>query len=413
MWARIPPYTHEFKANTKRRWIGRRLVDVMLQEFSGRNEAYYLAAIQAGAIRVNGKRADEAYRLKDGDLISHIVHRHEPPAPTDDVEILHRDTEIIVANKPCGLPVHPNSAYTRNTLTEALKRKCGEKHLSAINRLDKQTSGIVVLAVSPESAQKYHGLMAGHGIRKYYLAAIRGRLPDKVVVVDVPLHISPSTCTTQIKREGSSFSGKRSITLFKHISTAPEHSVVLCRPITGRTHQIRVHLQVLGYPIVNDQLYTRAHTYPEIQSLLQSPGKESILVTEKALLNEESGTHKMHSREETLAPKMHEQAEHTGSINAESNDAVTGVGSGVVAGEGEGKQEIENSGQKGQEQDFVISSCLHCQSPAPLFSGFSSLFLHAFHYILGDHAYTTGIPGWCKAEAEEIQEGIRDLEACL
>ena len=120
----VVPYVHEFTTFTKKRWIGRGILDVYKDEFSAHSAEYYEEAIRQGFINVNGKRCKEInQRLLNGDKIVHRSHRHEPPVLCGPLDICHSDDDVIIVQKPSTVPVHPCGAYYHNSLTHILRKE--------------------------------------------------------------------------------------------------------------------------------------------------------------------------------------------------------------------------------------------------------------------------------------------------
>jgi len=272
----VAPFFHTYKTYVKERWIGRTLIDVFTSEFRDREPEYYRETMEAGGVTVNGKTAGPDRVLKNGELISHTLHRHEPPVTADPVGVIHEDDDIIVINKPAGVPVHPAGRYYHNSVVEILRAERGNAfNPSPCNRLDRLTSGIMFIGKTPKAAERVASQIQARTVRKEYVARVMGRFPDGEVVCDQPiLLISPKLGLNRIRANGRS-----ARTVFKRLAYyGPAHppadqgeaggsgggrpwtrkqgySVVRCLPVTGRTHQIRVHLQFLGYPIQNDPIY--------------------------------------------------------------------------------------------------------------------------------------------------------------
>ncbi|KAI5136245.1 hypothetical protein NEAUS07_1545 [Nematocida ausubeli] len=287
---RMPWYIYEHRAYTKERWVGCKLLDVLSNEFKRRSSLYFQKAIEAGSIHVNAQSVDISYILKHGDLITHTTHRHEPPIPTDKIDIIYENNDILVVDKPSGIPCHPNSSYNKNSLTEILKQRMGLNFISAQNRLDKQTSGVVILAKNSEAAVEYHKKMAEREGIKIYLCKVRGEFPEHEIIVDLPLAISRKTCTTTIHQIDGVFQGKKSTTIFRRIpqNTAAGESILACGLVTGRTHQIRVHLQAIGFPIVDDMVYSQPYIESDlINDLLKIQDNEIVVEKDQ---NEEKHT---------------------------------------------------------------------------------------------------------------------------
>lgn len=282
---RVTPYDYTYKTWCKQRWRGRQLLEVFESEFRDRTVAYYKQAMETGSVAVNGKTVGPHYVLKNGDLVSHTIHRHEPPVTAEPVQILHEDDDMIVINKPAGVPVHPAGRYSYNSLIEIMKAERGPDFIPyPCNRLDRLTSGIMFIGKNPKSAARLSVQIGQRSVRKEYIARVVGKFPDGEVVCDQPvLVISPKLGLNRVRA-----SGKAARTVFKRLAyyppadTPPDsgssgegpasseqgaadcgrpwkgkkgYSIVRCLPVTGRTHQLRVHLQFLGHPIENDPIY--------------------------------------------------------------------------------------------------------------------------------------------------------------
>lgn len=232
--------------------------------------------------------------IKNHDVLETTTHKHEPPVKqwcSQEVEaedlpgriagfnIVFEDESILVIDKPSGIPVHPTGQFYQNTITELLKLH-GVDALPCY-RLDKITSGLLILAKNSQSAGEIQKSIRSRDMIKIYLARVKGRFPHSELILDnenaaettfedtskVTVEMTP-IYSIDPKRQfpvGLSAS-KDAITKFypiRYFSHADE-TVVACKPITGRTHQIRIHLARLGHPIVNDSVYCSHITkYPE------------------------------------------------------------------------------------------------------------------------------------------------------
>jgi tRNA pseudouridine synthase 9 len=311
---RVAPYHYTYNTWCKERWRGREVLDVFESEFRDRPISYYKHAIETGQVCVDGKVVSPNYVLKNGNLVSHTIHRHEPPVSAAPITILHEDDDMIVINKPSGIPVHPAGRYNFNSLVEIMKAERGPEWIAyPCHRLDRLTSGIMFIAKHPKSAAALSKQIRKRSVRKEYIARVIGEFPDGEVVCDQPiLQISPKLGLNRIRADG-----KSARTVFKKLAYYPPreprvrppspnpaeddskpwlrkegHSIVRCLPVTGRTHQIRVHLQHLGHPIQNDPIYAnqkvwglrlgfndpeaRENTDEDIISRLSRMGKDDV-----------------------------------------------------------------------------------------------------------------------------------------
>ena len=152
----VKEYKHEFVAFTKKRWIGQTLLDIYTKEFLANTKSYYEESIASGKISVNGEAVTSYYKLKDCDKIVHAVTRRETPVLEDPkIEILYEDENLLAVDKPPSMPVHEGGSYKYNTFLGILEHDMGYKGLKCVNRLDKQTSGVVYLAKNEKTANDF------------------------------------------------------------------------------------------------------------------------------------------------------------------------------------------------------------------------------------------------------------------
>ncbi|XP_055961187.1 RNA pseudouridine synthase 7 isoform X2 [Mercurialis annua] len=236
----VRPYYFEFVSHVKNRWAGKTIVDLFTEEFKGRDYDYYVSAVKCGRIQVDGEMVPVSHVVKSSQKISHFVHRHEPPAMAWDVPILYKDSDVVTVCKPAGVPVHPCGQYRKNTVVGILQAENDIAPLFPVHRLDRLVSGLLILARNASKADLFRQEIEAGVIQKQYVARVIGVFPED--------EISNSGGDSPAK-------GKAACTKFTRISTNGTHSIVLCKPITGRTHQIRVHLKYTGHPIANDFLY--------------------------------------------------------------------------------------------------------------------------------------------------------------
>jgi tRNA pseudouridine32 synthase len=278
---RVAPYPFTYNTWCKERWRNRRLLDIFESEFRDRPLQYYKDAMETGQVAVNAQKVGPDYIVRNGDKISHTLHRHEPPVTADPIEVIHENDTMIVINKPAGVPVHPAGRYNFNSVTEILKAERGPDFIPyPCNRLDRLTSGIMFIGKDPKAAEELGIQIKGRTVRKEYIARVVGEFPDGEVVCDQPiLAISPKLGLNRVRANG-----KAARTVFKRLAYYPPrgpesaaspglddngrpwlkkqgYSVVRCLPVTGRTHQLRVHLQHLGHPIQNDPIYANRRVW--------------------------------------------------------------------------------------------------------------------------------------------------------
>ncbi|KAG2678471.1 hypothetical protein I3760_11G003400 [Carya illinoinensis] len=259
----VLPYYFEFISHVKNRWAGKTIVDLFSEEFKGRPYDYYVSAVKCGRIQVDGEIVPVSYIVKRSQKISHFVHRHEPPVMAWDVSILQKEPDVLTVCKPASVPVHPCGQYRKNTVVGILQAEHGLAPLFPIHRLDRLVSGLLILARNASKADLFRQQIEAGLVQKQYIAKVLGEFPVDEQTVDANIDYNAregrSTAEEKDTSSDTPVKGKVACTKFTRISTDGTTSIVLCEPITGRTHQIRVHLQYMGHPIANDMLYLSKH----------------------------------------------------------------------------------------------------------------------------------------------------------
>ncbi|XP_073295628.1 RNA pseudouridine synthase 7 isoform X2 [Primulina huaijiensis] len=256
----VRPYYFEFISHAKNRWEGKTIVDLFTEEFKGRPRDYYVSAVKAGRIQVDGQVVPVSYIVQSSQKISHFLHRHEPPVMALEVEILLTEPDVLTVRKPASVPVHPCGQYRKNTVVGILQAELDLAPLFPIHRLDRLVSGLLILARNASKADIFRKQIEAGEVKKQYIARVIGVFPENEQVVNMNINYNAREGKSTVEAENgqnciSPSKGKAACTKFTRISTNGTHSIVSCEPVTGRTHQIRVHLKFTGYPIANDMLY--------------------------------------------------------------------------------------------------------------------------------------------------------------
>jgi 23S rRNA-/tRNA-specific pseudouridylate synthase len=175
----VQPYMHTYTAFAKARWLGKRLFDMFCADFGSHDAAYFAAAIERGCITVRGRRVGKDYVIRHGDFIEHRLHRHEPRVPGAPVRVLHVDDELVVACKPSGMPVHACGPYHHACMMSVLAHDSGGVYgeLAPVHRLDRLTSGLVILARTKAAATRLCAAIKDSAVQKRYVARVTGVFP--------------------------------------------------------------------------------------------------------------------------------------------------------------------------------------------------------------------------------------------
>ncbi|XP_076321396.1 pseudouridylate synthase RPUSD2-like [Tachypleus tridentatus] len=248
---KVYPYMFTYTSYCKGRWVGEKLMDIYAREFRAHPREEYVKAVLSGSVTVNGKSVGIDYVLRDNDLIANKVHRHEIPVLGAPLKIIHQSDDLVVIDKPPSVPVHPCGRYRHNSIAFILAKEYNLRKLNILHRLDRLTSGLLMFGLKADRVRNMMDQIRERQVSKEYVCRVDGNFPDQPVCCIEPIEVISHKIGVCVV----SPSGKSCKTEFSKLSYNGKSSVVMCRPITGRMHQIRIHLQYLGHPIVNDPLY--------------------------------------------------------------------------------------------------------------------------------------------------------------
>ena len=398
-----PPVIRTLSTTVKGRWCGQTFRQTLTAEF-GLEPDRLEQLMNAGLIRINGAKKSLDTTLLNGDNISRIVHWHEPPIMTPakisltkhPVRQMFEDSSssaesiIYCINKPSTIPVYPAGPFYANSLLSMVEAQEGlpPKSLHPCHRLDRCTSGVLLCTNTSEAASLVQRHLQCKDTRKLYVARVKGKFPtssdilnnvpdfaslrcdDGTIEVSAPISTQlDSSSSDEMLKRFVCRDGKPSVSRFRKLHYDPNSdlSTVLCRPLSGRGHQLRVHLALLGNPIHNDIEYGG--------SLCDGRKKEHMALSIDALLGASAEN----------APCLREE-----SVSLEEADAAVKLCSCCSGG-------VEG----------VTSSFKVCQ----LLGGLQAIDLHAAKYFIGTDSkskatFVTDLPEWANAVSNEGLEFI-------
>lgn len=238
-----------------------RLDRYLVAHFPGFSRSVLQRWIAEGLVEVDGRPAKASQKVVEG---QHIRVAVPPPAPEDLVpeprplDILYEDAGLVVLNKPPGEVVHPAPGHSTGTLVQALLAHCtdltgvgGRLRPGIVHRLDKDTSGVLLVAKNDRAFCALQEQFRAREVRKVYLALVHGHPRAPAGRIEAPIGRDPRSRQRMAVMSG----GRPAVTRYRVLRPVGAYTLVLAQPVTGRTHQVRVHLAFLGHPVAGDPLY--------------------------------------------------------------------------------------------------------------------------------------------------------------
>jgi len=243
-------------------YIGLRLDKVLVSELKDRSREFIMRLIDEGEVLVNDKKAKNSYRVKENDEITiNIPEAKNLDATPQDIplDIVYEDDDIIVINKPRDLVVHPSNGHEDGTLVNALLAHCtnlsginGVKRPGIVHRIDKDTTGLLVVAKNDYAHEFLAKQLEDHTLHREYIALVKGVIKEEDGKIIAPIgrdKYNRQKMAVDVKN------GKPAVTHFHVLKKFNQYTLISCVLETGRTHQIRVHMNYIGYPIEGDPVY--------------------------------------------------------------------------------------------------------------------------------------------------------------
>lgn len=242
---------------------GKRLDIYIAENFNELSRTMIKKLIESNNILVNDKSEKVSYKIQANDNISiDVPEAKETKLKAQEIplDIIYEDSDIIVVNKPKGMVVHPANGNPDGTLVNAILSICknslsgigGELRPGIVHRLDKDTSGLIIVAKNDKAHINMSEQIKERNVKKTYIALVRGNVPEEEATINMPIGRS----TKDRKKMAVTKNGKQAITHFKVLKRYSKYTLLEIKIETGRTHQIRVHMAEIGYPVVGDAVYS-------------------------------------------------------------------------------------------------------------------------------------------------------------
>lgn len=244
--------------------VGERLDKVLVARLDQLSRVQAQNLIREGLVTVNDHSVKASYRIEGGESIIVQIPIEDEKTVIQPEEIplvvLYEDDQLAVIDKPAGMVVHPSYGHCSGTLVNAILGRwpesvelTGEERAGIVHRLDKDTSGVIVVARTAAALEHLRAQFKARTVRKRYVALVEGMPDTPEGIIDAPIGRDPN----QRKRMAVARDGREAVTEFRVLETYAYHSLVEVFPRTGRTHQIRVHMAFIGHPVVGDGVYGR------------------------------------------------------------------------------------------------------------------------------------------------------------
>ena len=244
-------------------WMDERIDKFLSAQLPEQSRSYLQKIIKEGSVLVNGSPVKASYRMDDQDEVTiDLPELKEPEIEAENIplDILYEDDDLLMVNKPKGMVVHPSAGHTTGTLVNAVMYHCKED-LSGINgvmrpgivhRIDKDTTGVLVICKNDKAHNFVAEQLKEHSITRKYRSIVNGVIKEDEGTVNAPIGRHP---TERKKMAINEKNGKHAVTHYRVLKRFSKYTYIECQLETGRTHQIRVHMASIHHPLVGDTVY--------------------------------------------------------------------------------------------------------------------------------------------------------------
>lgn len=371
---KVYPYYYKYRLNCRSHFTDKSILK-HIEYFSKEPKEEIIEKILEGKFRVKGKIVKPDYQLNSHDFIESYSHRHELPILPFQIQVIYKDNNFLVIDKPPSIPVHTCNAYRFNTTLGILGKDYGYNSLHCLHRIDRLTSGVLMFAFNKDTAAQIQNNFKGNYLNKEYICRVEGNFPNGITECNKPI----IRLTKETSVNLASDFGKVCLTKFKKFNYNGKTSTVLCKPITGRMHQIRVHLQYLGYPIVNDTMYNNSDIFGVTKGRYSNYNPNNLYMKNEII-------DRVRKSVEKIKTEIYEKSQDEIATKAMKHYFENGLA------------KLDSFEEDKLQLDKNCDICLSNQSDPQIASLF--MYLHAFRLNIGDKVFETRMPVWARTDWE-------------
>ncbi len=289
------PYTNHRDIHVAGKFDGMKMIDFLCAWQPAISASQWQGWMEQGEIRDrDGMACNADQTVRAGNSFVHVMPNTTEPEINPDIRLLHEDDSLVVVDKPAPLPGHPSGRFNRNTLQHILGQAFPHEKLRLAHRLDAATTGVVLLARKYRAARAVQQQFASQTVAKVYLARVHGHPKWNEIEIDHPISVAPVAAGGERAIDAQGQAARTECRVVKRF--ADRTSLLAVKPLTGRTNQIRLHLQHIGHSIVGDNLYPHVgkqspaeHRQSEIAQLAESSGPLCLHASSLSLVHPETG----------------------------------------------------------------------------------------------------------------------------
>ncbi|PCJ56232.1 MAG: hypothetical protein COA79_19460 [Planctomycetota bacterium] len=251
------PYDHEYHVKVPKVFCGITIDEYYSKRFPYKTRDLWMKSIEEGRVRINGLPITPDTVIQPEAIIDSLVYDIREPPINVSWNVLFEDEYLYIIDKPGHLPVHPTGRFYKHSFLQIMMDRDPGWKIHVMHRLDVETSGILIVGKTKEAASAFFKIFKNKEIQKEYKALVRGAFPKEGIIVDGPLGKSINS-TISVKMEVNGVDNKEAISKYELLELRENGtSLIKCIPITGRTNQLRAHIEHAGFPILGDKIYCK------------------------------------------------------------------------------------------------------------------------------------------------------------